>query len=473
MQIFKVTAAKFSFFLLVTATLETASYADFFHYNNFIPGDRAIGLGGAFVAVSDDASSVAYNPAGMAYSLSPSFSGSANAFYSRRVVYKNTIGTEDFIEKSMGSVPSFFGGIQQIKGIGKGTAIGFAIYSPDSESKSQNDMIQKPELGIRGFHRTINAQSTTTHFGIGAGTRMSSRFSAGVAVNLVKIDDLAQEYQDTTLNANTTGLVLVQEAQDRGALLLDITQNRKITINVLAVEPVLGFQFVPLDNFSIGIAFKQPFIVRQSYLQYVDASRSNRFEDGTPFTSSDIADESAKNWTKAKEEGIKITKQTPSAASEGLPLGVLDIQEPFGGMPAEIRLGWAWFASSRLLFTHDLSYRLAPKEGSIESLNRNEVLNVHLGTEYYLTASLPLRFGLFTNFDSRPDLQSNLLNQQDHIDYYGSSFILTWASRGSQISLGGVGQYGKGQSQKISNDPRIQEVEAFFYSVVLSTSYTL
>ena len=84
--------------------------ADQFHYRNILMGDRAIGMGGAYAGVADDASGVVYNPAGMAFALSNDISGSANAFYRREVRYKKTIGGDDFVERSRGSVPLFFGG---------------------------------------------------------------------------------------------------------------------------------------------------------------------------------------------------------------------------------------------------------------------------------------------------------------------------------------------------------------------------
>ncbi|RYZ71254.1 MAG: hypothetical protein EOP09_04915 [Proteobacteria bacterium] len=50
---------------LAILTLSGASaYADQFHYHNLVVGERAMGLGGAFTAVADDASAIVYNPAG-------------------------------------------------------------------------------------------------------------------------------------------------------------------------------------------------------------------------------------------------------------------------------------------------------------------------------------------------------------------------------------------------------------------------
>ena len=74
--------------------------ADQYHYHNLIVGERAMGLGGAFSAVADDASGVIYNPAGLGFALSSDISGSANAIYSKKTVYKKTIANDDFTEES-------------------------------------------------------------------------------------------------------------------------------------------------------------------------------------------------------------------------------------------------------------------------------------------------------------------------------------------------------------------------------------
>ena len=79
--------------------LPTAT-ADQFHYNNVPVGTRAVGMGGAFGGVADDASGVYYNPAGLAFALSNDIQGSANAFYSKTTTYEKTLGSDDFVEQS-------------------------------------------------------------------------------------------------------------------------------------------------------------------------------------------------------------------------------------------------------------------------------------------------------------------------------------------------------------------------------------
>jgi long-chain fatty acid transport protein len=449
---------------------QTNSKADLFHANNFLVGDRAVGLGGAFAAVADDASAIVYNPAGMAFAQSSKFIGSGTAFYARDTVYRNALGSEDFKESSSGSVPSFFGLLQQLEGLGKGASIGVAFYSPDSDSKSQNDLFRRDDLGVRNFHRTISSQSSTSYFGIGGATRIGGAFAVGFAANLVKIDELTQEYQEVTRETDVAGLVLTPAAQQRGKLYTDLTQNRRLLLDVMAAEPMVGLQWVPVPELAIGVTLRKPFIVSQQLKQEVDLSVSNRFSDDSPFTSGDIADGSEESWLNLRSNGVKVTKQNPGFSSAGTPLGAVEIDEPLGGLPAELRVGMAWFASSRFLLTADASYRLAPEVGEIAAARTEDIVNYHLGAEYYLTPSLPLRAGLFTNLDARPDLQRGRSNQEEQIDFYGGAIVLAWAAGNVQIGLGTVAQIGSGEAQKIAGDKNIQKVESTFYSAVLSAA---
>src|SRR5690606_13092630 len=111
-----------------------------------------------------------------------------------------------------------------------------------------------------------------------------------------------------------------------------------------------------------------------------------------------------------------------------------------GDLPMVARLGLAWFATPRLLLSFDASHHTEAKDGDDPLFEREAVTNFNYGMEYYITPSLPLRFGLFTNNDSRPELSSSKANQRDHIDYLGSSLFLAWAQPNSQVALGVVVQ---------------------------------
>lgn len=59
---------KIGYVLLAMGTALSVQ-ADVFHYSNLLIGDRAIGFGGAYTAIADDASGVYYNPAGLGFAL--------------------------------------------------------------------------------------------------------------------------------------------------------------------------------------------------------------------------------------------------------------------------------------------------------------------------------------------------------------------------------------------------------------------
>ena len=84
------------------------------HYKNILVGERASGMGGAFVAISDDASGTFYNPAGLTYAAYSTISGSTNTYYSKDQNYSNAIGTKDWTRKSQSLLPNFFGMVKKL-----------------------------------------------------------------------------------------------------------------------------------------------------------------------------------------------------------------------------------------------------------------------------------------------------------------------------------------------------------------------
>lgn len=406
--------------LLVIAIGSTNLFADQFHYTNLLLGERAQGLGGAFTAVSDDASGVIYNPAGLAFALSNDISGSANAFYKRRVVYKKTIGNDDFIEQSGGTTAPFFGGLQKLDEIYPSLSIAFGIFNLDSELKDQDDLVTgKASLGLTRFHRTANIRATTSGLGGAAAIKLTSGVALGLGVNFITIDELVQEYQDVTY-ANTAFL----------------TQNFRTHLDASALQINLGTQ-VAFGSVAFGLCVKTPTILTETYETSLDLS-TNRGSDGNPL------------------DEVARVDQT------------LSIEKPLQTLPTEIRFGTAWFASPRLMMSADLIHFTA---ASSDYFDRLAVTNFATGVEYYITPSIPVRVGLFSNNDARPAVEDGKLNQPDHIDYLGYSLFFALVQTNSQVAVGAVLQTGEGKAQKIQG-PQIQDVEAESVTVAFSATHS-
>lgn len=426
--------------LAVSVLLAGQASADIYHYNNVIVGNRAMGMGGAFCAVADDASAVVYNPAGLAFALSNDISGSANAFYKRAINYKKTIGDQSFTEHSRGQLAPFFGGLQKLDHLSKGLVGAFGLYLSDSDLKDQNDIIETPT--IERFHRTVNLRAATGNIALAVAKRLNSRMSVGFALNYLSVDELVQEFQGVRVLATSDGIRQ------------NLQQNIRQRLLISGLEPTLGVQVALTNRFTFGLQMKKAMILSQEFENSIE--RYITFTDGS--------------------DNVITSVQDPDGTYGGGVFSRAAVDEtmdnPMGNWPAEIRTGFAWFANTRFLWTLDVIHRTATN-GDYDLHDRGAVTNYATGLEYYATPSIPIRFGLFTNNDTRPEVEEGLANQQDHVDWTGMSLFVGWATSNSQLGFGYIGQLAEGKAQKIGGTTAIQEVEGHSSTLAVTVTTSL
>ncbi len=411
-------------------------YADQFHYNNIIIGDRALGLGGAFGGVADDASGVYYNPAGLGFALSNDISGSANAFYTKKYTYKNTIGNSDYVEKSSGSLPSFFGFLQKMDKVAQGLVWGLGVYATDSELRDQNDVIENT-LNINRLHRAQNMRASTFHYSTGVGYRLTSTFSVGFGLSYFAVDELFQDYQD--IQQTFTNDTTVGTATCTASCTLLRTQGSREYLVAKGIDTIFGVQWAPISQLSLGLTLKVGKFISQSYENLIEVRDHYLGGQGDSILSPALVD--------------------------------LEYSNPLGSPPLRARLGTSWFASPELLITFDTMYVGEAKSGEFSRYKRESVINFATGMEYYILSSLPIRLGLFTNNDSRPQVEEGKVNQADHIDFVGGTIFFAWVQPNSQVSLGLISQNGSGKAQKIGNSIKTQDIEVTSQTVAFSASH--
>ncbi len=444
--------------------LSSVLKADQFHYNNILVGTRAVGLGGAFAGVSDDASGVFYNPAGIAYALSNDIQGSANAFYAKETTYKKTLGNDSFVEESSGSLSPFFGGLQKLDRYVEGLVFAFGISNVDGDLKDQDTLIENKQVNattIERYHRTSNARASTFYAGAAVGYRPRPNLALGFGLNYFSADELVQEYQDA------------QQTVSGGYQVLSSGVREHLT--VYGMQPSLGVQVSVPGNVAFGLTVKKGIVASQN----LDVATETRINGLTP----------------EQYELLKAGKPTNAVVQESITSTSSD--NPVGDWPAELRLGLAWFASPTFLLAFDVSHHTAVTDaekltsyGGKAKYNKDAVTNLHLGTEWYMTASLPLRIGLFTNNDARPEVKKGNYNatpedncgkvafrdkycgQADSIDFIGESIFIGWVQPNSQIAAGFTFQQGTGKAQKLG-DHQVQEVEASSYAFSFSATSNL
>ena len=474
------TSKKFSLFGLILFILYSKIlYADQFHYQNFVVGDRAVGLGGAYTGIADDASGLFYNPAGTAFALSNDISGSANAIYRKTLTFKKTLGSEDFIERSGGTVPSFFGGLLKIENLLDGLVLSWGIYSIDNELKDQDDLFNNLNLGsnvacpggtalppdniLKRFHRTVNSRSSSEFMGAALGWRFSNKVSIGAGLAYVKVSELVQEYQDVK---QASHYCKTDGGYEAGTQML--TQNIRQQLTAYGAEPTLGVQATVADKISVGLTVKFGTYLSQKFEQTAEVRKVKLLD----IDQETIETESLTNSL----PGLLNPAITSIYQNQGTP----DLQdEPLGSMPWKLRVGIAYFASPRLLISSDVVHVSgvtdAKKFGgfSYSLYGKESVTNIMAGLEYYLIPAVPIRLGFFTNKDARPDVDKSKMNQRNHIDWYGGTIFLSWVQPNSQIGAGLIFQQASGSAQKVGGVYTIQDVEGQAFTLGFSATTTL
>lgn len=446
--------------------------ADQFHYNNVILGERAQGMGGAYSAVADDASGVFYNPAGLAFAQSNDISGSANAVYGKEVKYKaiKELGNQDFQEKAGGTFAPFFGILQKLDKHVPGLVGAFAYYTKDTELKDQNDVFEHVDVSAKTsldrYHRSVQHRAATTDASAAFGYRLAPNIAVGLGLGYVQVSELTQEFQYTessgyTLNGTERSTKMVNTYN---------SQNLRQDLTAHGMEATLGLQ-IAISNFSIGAVYRKGAFVSQHLDKAVEVV-TTQFANGGQSIEGGVGSYASR----------KIVNDGPD----------MKTKKPLGTMPGEVRLGAAWFASTRFLWTGDISYHEeatgmevlqgAPRADFI----RKAVVNYHTGAEFYILPTLPLRIGAFTNKDTRPDIvevedgsvncntAANASNDAcisgDKLDWLGQSVFLAWVQPNSQIALGTVIQEGSGKSRKVAGSTSVQKVEGFQYTIGFSAT---
>ncbi len=400
----------------------TSAVADEFHYNNLLIGDRAAGMGGAYTALSDDSAGLFYNPAGIAYA-SESYSASANTFNSQTKKYKNALDGKTFERQSSALLANFFG---VIKPVGK-YKFGFSYAVPDSVSEDQDQAFDLSN----GGRKIINLSNKDNTINLGPSFAMEL------------IDDLAV---GITLYAHKreTELILNQFEESADKQRYRWTSQYS-EVNEWGMRPVIGIAWSPLDKLSLGLSLSKTVLFESSAVGLSTCSVSTTLDcnndnnDPTPTADLLLAPGSIEPITAKKI------------------------------YPVRVAVGAAYFASSSLLFSGDLTYYTAVADPNFG--DKIAVVNVALGTEYYLTKKWAVRAGLFTNMANTPIIKEGVeSNFEEHINLYGGSMSITNFSGNTSVTLGGSASYGIGKSQ-IAGGTSVQDASTLGWMIFLSSAH--
>lgn len=292
--------------------------------------------------------------------------------------------------------------------MGKGV-VGFSYVVPDSAAEDQNQEFSSPSASISDFVINFNNEDNTFNMGPSYAVKLTDSLSLG--------GTLYFHYRKRQWALN-------QLVQYNGGTYQWF--NTYFNTEEYGARPMLGLMWSPTDKVSLGINVNQTYIVSST------SKRQTTFDDNGSLTRTVITSDEKRK------------------------------------LPLAVKVGAAYFPTHRLILSADVDYYA---EANDAFFNRKAVINVALGGEYYLTDTLALRAGAYSNAANSPKLQSGLTSQAEHVDLYGLSASITRFARSSSLSLGLSYSFGSGQAQVIDGSTAIQALDVSNLALFLSTSY--
>lgn len=434
---FFIKSALVLFFLLTSHVSRlTPVFADEYHYNNILIGERASGMAGTYTAVSDDTAGLYYNPAGIVYGMARNISGSVNAYHITQKHYKGVIGGYGWKREASALMPNFFGIIQPLGRF----KIGFSYAVPDSMQEDQDQTFYdlqlskkveayNPGVKISRYIINFNNDDNTYNFGPSIATEITKDLSAGVTIYIHQRK--AQLIFNQFVNASNDGYEWI---------------NNYYEINELGIRPVLGLMWSPAKKISLGLAMSKTILFDSD----TKSQRTYRLEGINIDTNDDGTSDTNILFTKPDLKTTDKKRKYPLATT----------------------IGAAYFVSDSLLFSGDFSYYTKSGNDIFPDHKKEATWNAAIGTEYYMSKSLALRAGVFTNRANTPELKTGKSGQPEHIDLYGGSLSLGLFARNSSISLGSAYSYGTGKAQVVEGSTAIQDTKMQSWTIFLSSTYS-
>jgi hypothetical protein len=298
---------------------------------------------------------------------------------------------------------------------------GFSYAVPDSIKEDQDQTFGgsiPTTLGSPATRYTINFNNEDNTYLVGPSVagELTSSLSAGLTLYLY------HRSNQTILNQ----FILLQDGRYEWS-------NQYIEKVERGYKPVLGIMWTPVEKLSVGVSLARILVYSSSVMS------QTLIKDANAATPNDYTSIDTGNSTRKK-------------------------------YPYELRVGAGYFPTSSLLVSGDAAYYTKvtdPVNG-----DRVSVMNLAVGTEYFLNRSWAVRGGIYSDMANTPKLDPSRSNQDEKIDLYGMSLSVSNFSRNTSITLGGSLTMGSGKAQILSGSKEIQNVDQAGWMMFLSSSYS-
>ncbi|HYS07194.1 MAG TPA: thiamine phosphate synthase [Myxococcales bacterium] len=427
----------------------SSASADDARYQDYPIGTRAMALGGAFVALSDDPSGLYYNPAGICDTrrLNVSVSASLYGLERQSTTGKISIGPGTFSIAGLAELNVIPGEAGMIKGAGKldergaSWAYGFDVSVPSFRS-SRTDASDPFEVHTRITDRTFTVAA-------GAAARFNEKLNLGFSVQYVlrlyETSEDALNVQGDPVNP-AVGVYHANASFQNGNLVT-----------------VVGAKYRLSDEWLLGASIGLP---------------GAPLHSGGSVTVQDVVSvPGSPAQVIVKNSGVDSQTSVPAMARIGAAW-----TRPQQWTVSGQLVGHLGASYDRFNVPPDIAQRLRLQD----HIERKPVLDLNLGGEYLFSPSYALALGFFTSHSAAPGFQLNPdgtlasgSSREPHVNLYGGTLTLGMYGEHSLSHLGVSVSYGSGETA-VPLDPtgivdptgyRAASVQQLFLYVFLASTF--
>jgi hypothetical protein len=405
--------------LLALVLIARGARADDTHYRAIPIGAHAIGLGGAFTGVADDASAAYFNPAGLAlggtFGLAGGLTINAWERLDLRRAFEQPDGAATATTKQGRTVPIFIGAALKFgpedKFERKKFALGLSVLEPIFGSAGFFFAFKTDPLALTDTYR-VNTNDRGTWYGLSFASRLDLKQSIGASLYL----------SVRKLNHSENGIVLA------GGTPVPGESGAFVGTNTAANTQSLSFK-----------AFH--FVMRFGWLYRLKPQLQLGVMLQTP--------------------GIPLKQSTNAYFSDGRVEANLPV-------PGELEAGLEYWPAEKVMLAIDASMNspvrsqrrvettaMVPVGGLYfdQDTARRFIGNVAVAGDFFINKKVMIETGFFTDLSSAKNIPENPIRYQNpQINRFGGTVSLGLNVAGVALSVGSTVIYGKGNATGVVVD---------------------
>ncbi|MBX9837572.1 MAG: hypothetical protein K2X69_04560 [Silvanigrellaceae bacterium] len=438
-------------FIILSIIIHFKIFGDWNHYHDFLIGERAAAMGGAYTAISDDPTGLYYNPGGIVFSKDKEISLSSVGYYLNSQSVNSIYGIKNYQGTQTNSdiLNVFFGFTTKVTLFSDDFYIGFAVYVPDNTNiytqvnfnNISNIQIGKNTISVRSFISTLREVGKESIYSVSISKKIKENLGLGLSIGFFD-----RQGNGISTNNITFGPFLSYLSQDINYSTSDVNN---YSMFIRGIHFNIGALYKLLNNLSFGFSMNYKLPILQNYT-------ASALESASVVNSNGVSLGTVQEYN-FDQYNNKYTSFSKNSFVDQLPI--------------QMRYGIAWRPFDITLLSFDVIYYTGI-HSDIDYYNLKPILNYSFGSETKIIENLAFRFGLFTNnWAGAKTEPEEIINS----DYKGITGGLALDYNKSIFSIAAVYQKSFNASYSTyayASQGKYPSVDCYSYSLLLGiTSY--